>query len=151
VQVVSGSGSTIGAVNGQGNLIVGYNEAGFCKTVAATCNTSADCGGDNCLTSGPKTGSHNLIVGAGNSYSSYGGFVAGELNVVSGAGASVSGGYENHATGFVASVSGGISNTASGAESSISGGAVLVQPATDGWAAGSATPGNTINGDFESP
>ena len=55
VQVVDGSGNTAGAINGLGNLIVGYNE-----------NSSAT-----------RTGSHNLVVGMNNSYTSYGGFVGG--------------------------------------------------------------------------
>jgi hypothetical protein len=50
-----------------------------------------------------------------------------------------------------ASVSGGEGNTASAKGASVSGGEGLSQPAMFGWAAGSVTPGNTINGDFESP
>ena len=53
VQIVNGSGSTDGLPNGSGNLIVGYNETG---------NLS----GDN------RSGSHNIVGGKANSYSSYG-------------------------------------------------------------------------------
>jgi hypothetical protein len=156
VQVVSGSGATSGTVNGKGNLIVGYNG-----------NTAAF----------PQTGSHNIIIGDDHSYTSYGGFVAGFENSITAPGASVSGGTNNIASGFqssisggecnlagpgpapsclifhsgVVSVSGGLRNTASGDHASVSGGNGLSQPATNGWAAGTATPGNTINGDFESP
>ena len=42
VQIVSGSGTTNGTVNGLGNLIVGYDEAGSISS---------------------KTGSHNIVVG----------------------------------------------------------------------------------------
>lgn len=101
VQIVSGSGSTDGDVNGKGNLIVGYNEA--------TGMTF-------------KTGSHNLIVGKWHSYSSYGGMVVGEQNTISNKFSSVSAGSLNKATGEYSSVSGGWYNTASGEDSSISGG-----------------------------
>src|SRR4051794_30521077 len=40
VQIVSGSGSTAGVVNGQGNLVLGYDEV-----------------------PGSQTGSHNLVLG----------------------------------------------------------------------------------------
>jgi hypothetical protein len=43
VQVVSGSGITDGAVNGKGNLIVGYNELGRCNVGGGACNTDVDC------------------------------------------------------------------------------------------------------------
>jgi hypothetical protein len=100
VQVVSGSGTTNGAVNGTGNLIVGYNE------------NSAD----------TKTGSHNLIVGPRHTYTSFGGLVAGYDNSITGVSASVSGGYNNTASAYASSVSGGVGNTASGSYSSVSGG-----------------------------
>ena len=44
VQIVDGSGNTSGAVNGRGNLIVGYNEL----------RGSGDV----------RTGSHNIVVGS---------------------------------------------------------------------------------------
>jgi hypothetical protein len=195
LQVVSGSGATDGAVNGKGNLIVGYNE-GSCAASENLCHTDADCGPSDTCTTGPKTGSHNLVIGGGNFYSMYAGQVAGFGNTISGPfdsvtggnrntangdfasvsggagntsnsnaswvggggfntasapGASVSGGVGNIASGDNTSVSGGEDNTASGPGASISGGFGLAQPAGDGWAAGSATPGNTINGNFESP
>ena len=152
VQVVSGSGTTAGAVNGKGNLIVGYNEPGLCGDVVTPCNTNADCpnGAGACQTA-PKTGSHNLIVGLANAYTSYGGLVAGDRNTISGPFASVSGGGENTASGFSASVSGGFLNSVSGVAASVSGGTGLTQPADIGWAAGSSASGDTIVGDFESP
>ncbi len=100
VQVKSGSGATAGAVNGLGNLIVGYNESS----------------GDD------HSGSHNLIIGPYHSYASYGGLVAGYNNSIIGNFSSVSGGSNNTASSNYASVSGGNSNTASGSSSSVSGG-----------------------------
>ena len=170
VQVVSGSGATRGAVNGKGNLIVGYNEGTLGQT---------------------RTGSHNLVVGDEHEYTSFGGFVAGfrntvnapsasvsgggcnvagvgplpgacslgpgsmsvsggAFNLATGNSSSVSGGSHNGASAYYASVSGGVGNMASGNIASVSGGAFLTQPTAHGWAAGSAT-GNTISGDFASP
>ena len=64
VQVVSGSGTTNGIVNGTGNLIIGYNEL-------------RSGGGD------VRTGSHMLVNGYGNNYTAYGGMVVGERSVCS--------------------------------------------------------------------
>jgi hypothetical protein len=103
VHVRSGAGATEAPVNGLGNLIVGYNES----------------------SPGPpenRTGSHNLVVGPRHTYSSYGGFVAGFNNAVTGPSASVSGGFSNTASDSYAGVSGGIVNTASGVAASVSGG-----------------------------
>ena len=103
LHIVDGSGDTGGTVNGLGNLIVGYNELRGDPT-------------------DDRSGSHNLIVGSQQSYGSYGGLLAGELNRISGPFASVSGGYGNKAIGDHSSISGGNNSTASGEESSVSGG-----------------------------
>jgi hypothetical protein len=55
--VNSGAQATDAAVNGLGNVIIGYNESRGVGDV--------------------RTGSHNLVVGRGNSYASYGGIVGG--------------------------------------------------------------------------
>ena len=83
LQVVSGEGATDATVNGLGNIIVGYDE-----------NTSDD-----------KSGSHNLVVGYGHTYSSFGGFVAGQDNSITGNYTSISGGANNTASGYQSSVS----------------------------------------------
>jgi hypothetical protein len=114
VQVVSGSGSTSGAVNGKGNLIVGYAEA---------------------ITNRPQTGSNDLVVGSDNSWTSYGQIVGGFENQATGQYAttaginnratgaySLTGGETNIAKGGAASATGGAHNTAQGAQSSVSGG-----------------------------
>ncbi len=85
VHVRSGSGRTDDPGSASGNLIVGYNEDPF---------------------GSPRTGSHNLVVGAGHGYSSWGGFVAGFSSTVSGPCASISGGAENTAGGYAASIRG---------------------------------------------
>ncbi|MCP4138528.1 MAG: hypothetical protein GY754_46650 [bacterium] len=102
VQIVSGSGSTGGDINGLGNLIVGYNE-------------ERSSGSE-------KPGSHNIIVGPEHNYTSFGGFVVGYHNTISDRFASVSGGNRNTASGQRSSVSGGNENTARGDFSSVSGG-----------------------------
>lgn len=93
VQVVNGTGSDWGGLNGVGNLIVGYNGLR---------------GGGTDV----RTGSHNLVVGTYNNYSSVGGLVAGYFNTISGGFASVSGGSNNTAGGLGASVGGGLSRSA---------------------------------------
>ena len=109
VHVRNGVGATDAAVNGLGNLIVGYDEDG-----GTSCADPFGCD--------IKNGSHNLVVGRHHTYSSYGGLVAGTDNTVSAAASSVSGGYGNTASELRSSVSGGSSNTASGDYSSVSGG-----------------------------
>ncbi len=99
VQIINGEGKTA-TVNGDGNLVIGYDEGVR-----------------------EQTGSHNLILGTSQKYTSYGGILAGELNAVTAPFASVVGGLENIASTSRASVSGGYRNTASGTfGASISGG-----------------------------
>ncbi|MBD3239746.1 MAG: hypothetical protein GF331_04115, partial [Chitinivibrionales bacterium] len=102
LHIRSGSGETDGALNGRGNLIVGYNE-------------ERKSGSD-------RSGSHNLVVGRLHDYSSHSGMVVGYNSTISGVGACVSGGIANRATASYASVSGGRSNAADGAYASVSGG-----------------------------
>jgi hypothetical protein len=104
LRIVNGLGSTE-RTNGLGNLIVGYNESRDGATPP-----------DN------RTGSHNVVVGVANNFSSFGGLVVGNFNTISGGFASVSGGDFNTASGPFSSVSGGTTNTASGNSSSVSGG-----------------------------
>ncbi len=110
VRIESGSGATNGdtgsggrIVNGLGNLIVGYDEP-------------------NPLFPPNKTGSHNLIVGSGHNYTSYGGFAAGENNQLLNIYASACGGHRHTVEGRWGSVTGGWFNTASGDSSTVSGG-----------------------------
>lgn len=102
VQVVSGSGATDGAVNGLGNLIVGYNELRAFDD--------------------DRTGSHNIVVGKAHNFSSYGGMVVGFWSTISGKYATVSGGDTNEAIGDYSHVSGGSSNNSIGKWSNVSGG-----------------------------
>ena len=101
VHIDNGAGQT-DSLNGIGNLIVGYNELS--------------------LISLNKFGSHNLIVGRGHNYSTFGSVVFGRENSITGEFSVVSGGSRNRASGLHASVSGGTRNTAAEATSSISGG-----------------------------
>lgn len=103
VQVVNGTGETQSAPNGVGNLIIGYNELRGSATDA-------------------RSGSHNLVIGFQNSYSSLGGMVVGNTNTTSGLFACVSGGANNTASGVFAQVAGGLTNTASGQGSVVAGG-----------------------------
>lgn len=137
LQIVNGEGKT-DSTNQYGNLIMGYNEGRL------------DEGGNPVNTN--RTGSHNIVIGRGHTYSSWGGFVGGEynssmqtgasvyggtyntssgpfssilagkLNEARGLYSSVSGGDENVTTGLSASINGGEENRASGAQSSVNGG-----------------------------
>jgi hypothetical protein len=104
LRIVNGLGAT-DTTNGLGNLIVGYNESRVPRFPFDV-----------------RTGSHNVVVGQGHNFSSFGGLVVGFENEISGTFASVSGGVENTASGLGASVSGGARNIASGAQASVSGG-----------------------------
>ena len=124
LRVVNGLRATATA-NGLGNLLVGYNEPRQ--------------GGSM------ETGSHNVVVGQGHNFSSFGGLVVGRQNEISGAFAAVSGGFDNTASGASAAISGGIFNRASGESAAISGG-------FDNTASASATAvsggrGNTARGE----
>ena len=126
VQVVNGVNH--GTLNGLGNLIVGYNEATTVLQAQEVCSDGAFADQTSCETAGNtwgrnhKTGSHNLVAGRWNSYSSHSGAVFGHNNVVNRPGASVTGGYGNAATGLRATVTGGYTNVASGDRSAILGG-----------------------------
>ncbi len=124
VQVVDGSGDTDGDVNGVGNLIVGYNEDSSTAEV--------------------RSGSHNLIIGLDNDYTSYGGAVFGVDNDITAPYATVTGGVGNTASGDAASVSGGSRNTASGFAASVSGG--YGNTATRLTSSVSGGDGNTASG-----
>ncbi len=99
LQILNGEGSTE-ATNGAGNLIIGYDE-----------NPNTE----------PQTGSHNLVLGPEQRYTSYGSiiggrndkalgpdtFLVGVGNVARNEGSSVSGGFENTAGFAFSSIFGG--------------------------------------------
>jgi hypothetical protein len=99
VQVVNGEGKTA-SLNGEGNLVIGYDE-----------NASRT-----------QTGSHNLILGEEQAFSSFGGIVAGYGNTISGRESSVTGGFLNTASGYYTAITGGANNIASVETASVSGG-----------------------------
>jgi hypothetical protein len=78
VHIVSGSGMTVDTT-GLGNLVIGYDDD--------TGHTSIDAA---------RNGSHNLILGDYNTFTSNGGLVAGKYNAISAEYASVSGGDNEH-------------------------------------------------------
>ncbi len=124
VQIVNGAGQTT-STNGAGNLVIGYDETsgpGSCEG-----------GGGG---SPVQTGSHNVILGTNQRYTSYGAILggycnlstgpgellAGSVNAAEGEGSTISGGRFNSTGGAHASVGGGAGNLASGLGASISGG-----------------------------
>jgi hypothetical protein len=125
LQIVNGGGNTE-SINGTGNLIVGYNEA-WGTTVACTDGyynqDQATCEAEGLVwAANHRSGSHNLVVGTGHSYSRFGGFVAGQYSVINGEYVSVSGGDSHTASAQWSSVSGGYHNIASENNASVSGG-----------------------------
>jgi cell division protein FtsB len=129
LHVRSGSGSTGGNVNGRGNLIIGYNEnVGLAET--------------------SRPGSHNLVVGTLNNFTSFGGLVAGSQNSVLAPYASIAGGSANTVTAVGCSILGGVSNTASQSCSTVSGGAN--NTATGYYSSVSAGSSNTASGTYSS-
>jgi hypothetical protein len=125
VSVVSGSGATDATPNGLGNLTIGYNEKDMSNKESIKLNA--------------KGGSHNLIVGKGQSYTSYGGFVAGASNSISAPYATVTGGFNNSADGSYSSVGGGQLNVASGDYATVSGGLARKAEGNNNWSAGEQT------------
>jgi len=116
VQIVNGMGETQ-TVNGTGNLIVGYNRpsAGSFVCSLGSADSASACAADGGVwAQGHKSGSHNIIGGDFNSYSSWGGLVLGLENATSAPYTAVLGGARNRAAGPLATVGGGSSNTASG-------------------------------------
>ena len=95
---------------GLGNLIIGYNES------------------PQNLTDGERGGSHNLVLGERNRYSSVAGIVAGSDNEISAPSAMTVGGQFNRATGSFAVILGGggatanLENVASGSYATITAG-----------------------------
>lgn len=109
LQVNNGSGATDGNINGLGNIIIGYNEDIF---------PYQGFFGPSSL----KTGSHNLVVGKGNNYESFGGIVSGLNNWISADYSNISGGERNQAFGAFSSVFAGSQNVALGIGASVGGG-----------------------------
>lgn len=124
VQIVNGMGETQ-TVNGTGNLIVGYNRP---SATSFICSLGITDSASGCLANGGvwaqshKSGSHNIIGGDFNSYSSWGGLVLGMENATSAPYTAVLAGARNRAGGAFASIAGGSFNTASGISSSVSAG-----------------------------
>ncbi len=124
LQIANGSGSTA-QVNGAGNLIIGYHE--LASPVASAPQNF-------------RSGSHNVILGRGNAYTSFGGIVAGSTNTIAGPDSSVLSGGANRAVGESCIVLTGLLNVADGVQ-----GAVVTgrRNTTDG--AGSAVVGGEDN------
>jgi hypothetical protein len=157
VQIVNGMGETQ-TVNGTGNLIVGYNRP---SATNATCSLGSSESASACAANSGvwaqshKSGSHNIVGGDFNSYSSWGGLVLGLENAMSAPYAAVMGGARNRAQAAFASIAGGSFNTASGIYSSVSaglenratgefaavaGGAQRNAPGPNDWAPGTSLP-----------
>jgi hypothetical protein len=124
VQIVNGTGETQTAT-GTGNLIVGYNRpstGSFICSLGVTESAAACQANHGLWAQSHKSGSHNIIGGDFNSYSSWGGLVLGLENALTAPAGTISGGARNRAEGSFASISGGSFNTASGVYGNVAGG-----------------------------
>jgi hypothetical protein len=120
VQIVNGEGKTA-SVNGEGNLVLGYDEH-LILCEPSFSRSPCKPGEKELEVPYEQTGSHDLLLGTANSFTSYGGVVGGEHNLVSGPFASALGGEANTASGEYSATLGGVENTASGVWSVVSGG-----------------------------
>ena len=127
LQVVNGTGEGSPSPNGLGNIIIGYNYG------------SHPAG---------RTGSHYLVIGERNGYTSLDGIVVGNSNSATAPGASVIGGLGNTASGLMSSVCGGYYNTASGQHATVAGGADNHAIGYDGSVSGGKN--NTASGEESS-
>ena len=109
---VSVTGSTLNGVVGPNIVFKGTNVHVMSTTSEADTSGLGNLivGWDDEPATTQRSGSNNLICGDYNSFTSYGCFLAGFYNAVSGIGASVSGGVGNQASNAAASVSGGDGN-----------------------------------------
>jgi hypothetical protein len=124
VQIVNGEGKTA-TTNGEGNLVIGYDEDPEKHA---------------------QTGSHDLILGEEQMFTSYGSIIAGYLSSATEPFSSVTGGEGNKASGKYSSVGGGHENTASGEASSFTGG---VKSKAEAYAAAvSGGASNTASGRY---
>jgi trimeric autotransporter adhesin len=142
----SGSGTTAGAVNGYGNLIVGYNEAASAYDFYDAAGTGVERSGGS-----QRLGSHNLVVGDGHSYTSYGGAVFGRNNRITAAYATVAGGKGSIAGGQASYVAAGTYNLARGVSSTVLGGQGNTARGPDaavvgGWANRASGEASTVLG-----
>jgi hypothetical protein len=120
LQVVNGLSRTE-SINGAGNIIVGYDEPNS-FTTRPICSRASAVNGSlitdeaGCLAAGGvfstqhKSGSHNLVLGTQNGYSSFGGIVAGRFNYINEIFASVVGGVDNRASGRFSAIVAGQGN-----------------------------------------
>jgi hypothetical protein len=103
LNIVNGMGDT-DTTNSLGNLVVGYNE------LRGPGNSDI------------RTGSHMLVIGKWNNFSSFGGILAGRFSETSGRYASIIGGFRSIASGNWSTVTGGVENIASRDYAAVSGG-----------------------------
>ncbi len=121
LQVVNGMGST-DTLNSLGNVIVGYDETAPEGSAPACDDWDWESPSPAFPCVAAKIGSHNLVTGSYNTYTQYGGLVAGTLNTVSSVYSTVSGGARNKVSAAYSSIGGGSLNRTDGKFASVSGG-----------------------------
>lgn len=129
LNIVNGMGNTE-TTNSLGNLVIGYNES-----------------------RGPeepdiRTGSHMLVIGRWNDFSSFAGIVTGSYNETTARYASIIGGFRSIASGNWSTVTGGAENVASRDYAAVSGGLQNEASGFASWVGGGAQ--NSAIGDYAS-
>ena len=150
---VSVTSSTMNGVVGPNVVFKGCNLHVMSKTseTDATHTGNLIVGWDTAPSPAPsplRSGSNDLVCGNQNNWTSYGEFVAGQQNTVSGVGCTVSGGFGNLASGSDSSVSAGELNRATIGLSSVTGGEA--NNATNWGASVSGGGGNAATGEDSS-
>lgn len=132
-QVVNGLNRTE-SVNGAGNILIGYDEPSTFEFTDPLCSSASARNGAaiateaECLAAGGifgiqhKSGSHNLVLGTQNGYSSFAAIVSGRLNYSNEMHASVLGGVDNRASGRFSTILGGQGSIVRGGNGAIVGG-----------------------------
>ena len=127
LNIVNGMGNTE-TTNSLGNLVIGYNELRGPEYTDT------------------RTGSHMLVIGRWNNFSSFGGIVTGSYNETSARYASIIGGFRSIASGNWSTVTGGAENIASRDYSAVSGGLENEASGFASWVGGGAQ--NSAIGDY---
>jgi trimeric autotransporter adhesin len=129
LHIVNGMGSTE-TTNSLGNLVIGYNELRGPEYTDT------------------RTGSHMLVIGKWNNFSSFGGIVTGSYNETSARYASIIGGFRSIVSGNWSTVTGGAENVASRDFAAVSGGFQNEASGFASWVGGGAQ--NSAIGDYSS-
>lgn len=156
VQIVNGLNDTR-ALNGKGNLIIGYNEVwtnprtSYCSN--GSFKTQSECVSPYVWGINQRSGSHNLILGSSNDYTMWGSIITGVENTANNFESFILGGWGNVVSASGGGILSGSGNIASGPNSTIVGGwnhstSGLFSTITGGSHNTSSSDGSSVLGGF---